>query len=320
MPFAWKSVFWGLSVFSVAVHSGFTLADESRPTKFLRMKNDVDGVPQALQTAVVRYKPVGSDQGVVVDLVAAVHIGERTYYESLNERFEDYDVVLYELVAPKNAQIPSAKGRRLENPLSFLQRLPKTMLGLESQLELIDYTKDNFVHADMSPREMTEAMRRRGDDEVTIALSVLVDILRQHNRVPLDEPSDSDTGSADPFEILEHLGNPARMKRVLAEQLSDAGELEQGFGPTMNRILIRDRNEAAVDVLQKEIAKGRKRLAIFYGAAHMPDFDSRLRNQFDLQPTEPVWLSAWDLRKPASEPCGVQELLELFESLAPDAR
>ena len=109
---------------------------------------------------------------------------------------------------------------------------------------------------------------------MTIALSVLVNILRQHNRAQLDEPSDSDIGSADPLGILEHPGNPARMKRLLAEQLSDAGELEQGFGPTMNRILIRDRNEAAVAVLQKEIAKGRKRIAIFYGAAHMPDFDS----------------------------------------------
>ncbi len=31
---------------------------------------------------------------------ARPHIGEKEYYEALNKRFEGYDVVLYELVAP----------------------------------------------------------------------------------------------------------------------------------------------------------------------------------------------------------------------------
>jgi len=52
-------------------------------------------------------------------------------------------------------------------------------------------------------------------------------------------------------------------------------------------------------VLREQMARGRKRIAIFYGAAHMEDFDRRLRADFGLQPREAVWLEAWDLREPA---------------------
>ena len=34
----------------------------------------------------------------------------------------------------------------------------KETLGLEFQLELIDYNRDNFTHADMSPEEFAESM------------------------------------------------------------------------------------------------------------------------------------------------------------------
>ena len=62
---------------------------------------------------------------------------------------------------------------------------------------------------------------------------------------------------------------------------------------------ITDRNAAALAVLEKRIARGDRRIAIFYGAAHMDDFDRRLREDFSLQPGETVWLEAWDLREPA---------------------
>ena len=45
---------------------------------------------------------------------------------------------------------------------------------------------------------------------------------------------------------------------------------------------------------QKQIESGKKHLAIFYGAAHLPDMEQRLLKQgFKLQKSE--WLKAWDL-------------------------
>ena len=50
-------------------------------------------------------------------------------------------------------------------------------------------------------------------------------------------------------------------------------------------------------VFQKQLAGGKKRIAIFYGAAHMPDFEQRLTKDFGLKRKSTGWHTAWDLRK-----------------------
>src|SRR5262249_11256748 len=124
-------------------------AQKPAPSLFIRVQRDAKGQPVALQTAVVRYT---SGQGdLVVDLISAVHVGDRAYYEKLNEQMEQYDVLLYELVAPSGTRIPRGGKPLRDNPLALLQQMGKLVLGLESQTEQIDYTKTNFVHADLSP-------------------------------------------------------------------------------------------------------------------------------------------------------------------------
>ena len=51
-------------------------------------------------------------------------------------------------------------------------------------------------------------------------------------------------------------------------------------------------------MLRKQIAAGKKKIAIFYGAGHMADFQKRLGEDFDLTPKSTRWLTAWDM-KPA---------------------
>jgi hypothetical protein len=77
--------------------------------------------------------------------------------------------------------------------------------------------------------------------------------------------------------------------------------------------VVADRNEAALRVFQTELAKGKKRIAIFYGAAHMEDFEQRLSRQFGLKRQSEQWLTAWDLR--ASRP-GLERLFRLLEPLS----
>src|SRR5205814_5490068 len=98
-----------------------------------------------------------------------------------------------------------------------------------------------------------------------------------------------------------------KLKRVMAEQFEAAGD-DVGLGPTIGTILVADRNKAALKVLQKEIAKGKKKIGIFYGAAHMPDFEKRLREDFDLRPRNTQWLTAWDMRLRARG--GLEDLLK----------
>ena len=70
-------------------------AGDASPTalKFLRLERDAEDHPLSLQTAVIHYVPAdGDSKGPTVDLIGAVHIGEKSYYEALNKQFEQYDV------------------------------------------------------------------------------------------------------------------------------------------------------------------------------------------------------------------------------------
>ena len=56
------------------------------------------------------------------------------------------------------------------------------------------------------------------------------------------------------------------------------------------------RNQKALKVLGSEVKRGRKKLAIFYGAAHMLDMEKRLVHDYGVKYTGQSWLPAWDLK------------------------
>ncbi|HTU24431.1 MAG TPA: hypothetical protein VMF30_03465, partial [Pirellulales bacterium] len=132
---------------SLAARADEPAGQQARPAKvknrehYLRIERDPAGNELGLQTAILRFESDAPERkGCVVDLVGAVHVGEKAYYEALNKRFKDYDAVLYELVAPEGTRIP--KGAKTGgNAVSFFQNGLKDMLGLEHQLEYIDYTR-----------------------------------------------------------------------------------------------------------------------------------------------------------------------------------
>ncbi|MCH8828480.1 MAG: hypothetical protein IID45_02770 [Planctomycetes bacterium] len=259
-----------------------------KPTKFLRVVRNKKETPQSLETAIVRYVPVAGNGKLVVDLIGAVHIGDRSYYRQLNKRFADYDVVLYELVAPKGTRIK--KSSRNSSPFALII---KNVLNLESQVSRIDYMKKNFVHADMSPLEMSKAMQKRGETSLTLISGILTDMFRrQHSKKP--RKKGRNTPQIDLLTLLLDPNRAIKLKRILADQFDDLGA-SGGFGKTLNTLLITDRNKAALKVLDQQIKKGKKKIAIFYGAAHMPDFEKRLLSEFGLKRTKVEWLMAWDI-------------------------
>ncbi len=78
-------------------------------------------------------------KGATIDLIGAVHVGTKQYYSELNNRFRNYDAVLYELVADPEVNNPSMRDDSGMNPLSGLQVGMKTALGLAFQLDEVDY-------------------------------------------------------------------------------------------------------------------------------------------------------------------------------------
>lgn len=262
--------------------------------EWVRFLKDDAGKPVGLQTAVARYEgtPPGSGGPVSVDLVGAIHVGDRSYYRDLNRRFRGYDAVLYELVAPEGTVVP--RGGRVDNtsPLGAMQNGMKGVLALEHQLEIVDYTRPNFVHADMSPETLFATMEQR--DEGLLKL-----YFRMVGQGIAEQTKAAQKGESAEFDLMKAFfakDRPRHMKIALASQLTQLEGLLTSFGGEKGSTLIHERNRTAMDVLAREIAAGnRKQLAVFYGAGHLTDMDERLRTRFGLRQTGKEWVTAWDL-------------------------
>ena len=232
--------------------------DHAGVSKFLRVATDENGDPRSLQTSITRFK--SPDGRVLVDLVGAVHIGERDYYKRINRQLSQYDAVLYELVAPQGTRVP--RGGRRDTGLSllgWLQDSSRQMLGLESQLELIDYQRDNFVHADLSPSEIADHMAERGDTPLSVGLAALAEMIDQQRLAASKLKSDPDAAAVGPTslqEVVELMGNPLELKRMMATQFTATGSIEMGLGKTLNQLLVSDRNQAAMQSVAKTAGPG----------------------------------------------------------------
>jgi len=266
-------------------------AAPSRAVAFARLVDRPDG-HERLETAIVRYHGA---RGVSVDLVAAVHIGDAAYYHNLQKRFAGYDKLLFELVTPIDVD-PSAVGRS-DGGLSSAQRWLKNLLQLEFQLDAIDYTRPNFVHADIGLEELATSLR----DNMAELLGMIVrwsviDSVRMRRA-----DGSLRLGGIEFLVAMGRKDRPRALKLALARELVDLddamGELGAATGP--GAVLIARRNQVALGVLRKNLDKGVRRIGIFYGAAHLPDLEAHLTREFGLRRGATQWLTAWDLAQPA---------------------
>jgi hypothetical protein len=271
-------------------------ADAQTGRDWVRYRLDERGNPLGMEIAIVRYTGQRSAEGgaqanVEVDLIGAVHIGDEAYYEQLNERFREYDVLLYELVAPRGTVVEPGRAAASDHPVAALQNSFKTLLELDHQLDKIDYKRPNFVHADMSPEEFAAAMQDRNESFVQMYFRLMgAAIAQQSEGVAGAQPNEADI-----FAALFAQDRPRRLKIILGKQMAEMESLLVGFAGEGGSAIITDRNKIALNVLKEQMAAGKKRIGIFYGAGHLQDMDQRLREEFHLQPTSITWLTAWDL-------------------------
>jgi len=259
--------------------------------KFVRIVRNAKKEPLKLQTAVVTFKKPGKDEGVSVDLIGAVHIGDKSYYEALNEAFGKYDVVLYELVAPAGTRVPKGHKAKNNHIAGAMQNGMKDVLGLDHQLEEIDYTAENMVHADMSPDEFNKSMSDRGES----FLGMMFRFIGQNMVHQTQAKKGSKNAEAEMLMALFSKDRDLALKRVLAEQFEDLEQSMAAFNGKDGSTIITERNKVALDKLAAELQASKKHIAIFYGAGHMPDFEERLAANFGMQRTEEKWFDAWDL-------------------------
>ena len=274
-------------------------AKRKKPSEhFMRIRKDARGRQVALETSITRYElKNAAGKTVTVDLIGAVHVGEKEYYEALNKQFEKYDSMLYELVAPEGTVIPKggrAGGGVPTNPLAAMQMGMKESLGLEFQLELIDYNKDNFKHADMSPEEFAESMVENDESLMKYGLKAIGQSMAM-------QAAGNQNDSVGLLMSVFSSNKEMRMRRMFAKQIK---QMETGmviFQGKDGSTIVTHRNAKAMEILKDEIADGKTNLAIFYGAAHLPDMERRMLSDFKAKRGGQVWLEAWRLREPKKE-------------------
>jgi hypothetical protein len=261
-------------------------------TEHMRIRRDYRGRAMAMDTAITRFETRNADgKKVFVDLIGAVHIGEKDYYQALNERFEQYDSMLYELVAPEGTVIPKGGGGRdVTNPLAAMQVGMMAGLDLTFQLEEIDYTKRNFVHADMTPEEFAESWSNNNESVGRILLKSIGQSMAMQQKG--GGPSNLSLLSA------AFSSNPTlKLRRIAAEQMIEMDAGMAIFEGDDGSTIIDHRNAKVMEVLQKEMDKGTEKIAIFYGAGHLNDLQLRLESEFQMKRGGKIWMEAWKLRE-----------------------
>ena len=266
---------------------------KKKEAKYIRLRLNEKKQPIALEVATVSFQPPKPGKNTpTVDLIGAVHMAEPEFFDRLNKKFAGYDAVLYELIAPEGTRPVGGKKPGGTNPLSAMQTGMTKLLNLEFQLEGVDYQKPNFVHADMSPDEFRKSMEDRGESVLSIFARMMAYSMLQQAKDP--------SGSKD-AELLMAFFDKNRslaLKRAMAKQFEDMGGALLVLDGPDGSTLISQRNAKALDVLRRELKAGKRKIAIFYGAGHLPDMAKRLKKDFGLIPTNTTWLRAWNMEEP----------------------
>ncbi|MDR2642048.1 MAG: hypothetical protein LBC74_04565 [Planctomycetaceae bacterium] len=302
-----KSVFFVTTITTYVFSLFFAIAvfadDNNTHEKFsdyIRVSKQEDKLhPTSLDTPIVKFE--NKKTGLEVSLIGAVHIADKKYYEELNNEFKKYDVVLFELVVNNSAKdkdnnlnkkLLNKLDKKKKNSYGELQSGIGNFLDLSNQIDHIDYRAKNMIHADLTWEEFLDRVEKRGDWFFMILREFLTAMSstdgEQENELELEGRIIGSLLSSNPALSLKR-----NFARLLTGKLGNASQLL----PQEESAIITDRNKAALKVLKKEIKKGTKKIAIFYGCAHLPEFADSLKKDLKLQKTEITWLVAWDLTK-----------------------
>ena len=206
-------------------------------------------------------------------------------------RGADLDLVLRRFSEKELARIDSARtASKDESPRRDLYGELAAALGTDLQVRSIDYDREHWVPADLPMEELLDRLWIRGERSATIEM--------------ISNPSGFQQGLL--RFLLSLVSKSPGFKKTVIEALGSAGANTRrtGLSAVDSRIILDERNEAVVEQLRRVLAAPvpPASIAIFYGAAHMPDFESTLRRDFALVPGDLKWHRAmyaddWTLKR-----------------------
>ena len=260
--------------------------------KFLRLLEDTSSAQ--LQTSKLIYR---RKDGARIDLISAIHIGEKNYYQGLNKRFKNYEALLYEKLNPHSGG--TAEARDIERVIS-LQHWMKDKLNLELQTNGIDYQAKNFIHADLDLTTLAALQSDQGESFLKLMQSMQQVLDADTDLIATTGPGQPVVPDAVKNLIYDAQGqqrDTAEIKLLLARQLQDVDLIVSAIEGIKGTVVLRERNKHAIEVLLKTLDQGRQKIGIFYGVAHMMEIAQRLTEDLGFTLTHTYWYTAWDIQK-----------------------
>jgi len=247
------------------------------PDDFVRTAHHADGTG-SLDVGVAAYEQAASGRRVY--LVGAVHVAHIETFEAQQSLLDAMDLVLWEGVGAKEKPEPEVLERF--DVLFKSQVMLQKVLDLDFQLEQIDYERTFWRNSDMSINEVEAALTERG-----LPL------------IPNEELFRAVFGTifklVDPASIPRNPTMGRMYRSSIAPLMADIDSvMKQAGSEGLKEVLIELRNEVVIEDLKQLLAEpGAERIAIYYGAAHLPGMDRALRDEMGLDYLGVHWIPAW---------------------------
>lgn len=304
------------TLFALSVLSFQTLHAESVPaakTGFVRSAERADKTT-ACETLSGEYLPA-KGEGPAVWLVGVAHIGTPEYFAAIQQQLDRHSVVLFEGVGLGEAL---KKGPGAATRDAGVQAGLAKALGLAFQLDAIDYRRPHFLNSDVQPEQLASEVKGRTPNDAKEKSEDLLGPL-------MDALHGTGALGAMMNNLISVLGQTPAMqemtKAVLVEALGRADELiglARTASPAMKDlfdVLLTERNAIVITDLRTQLAQRQpgETIAIFYGAAHMDEIATRLRDELHYIPAKQVWLTAFtaDPAKGGINPVQMRFMIEM---------
>jgi hypothetical protein len=287
------------------------------PEPYVRVREPSPGVVQ-LEIAARRFTP-HRGHGPALWLTGASHLGDAAYYRALQQHLDARTLVLFEGVGGADAKRGPALRQERDSAVtaphdapanqSSLQSQLAKSLGLEFQLEAIDYGRAHFRNSDLTVVELRDLMAHAPPPVAGVpaaaaaagaATSARAEASRSFEQLMSVMQGESFLGRLMNLG-LRWLGTQPRYqalaKFTLVEMINGVqGDFESvgALPPAMRellRVLIEERNQRVLSDLRRELPRlgPADSVSIFFGAGHMRDLEVRLRRELRYEVRDEVW-------------------------------
>lgn len=333
-PHAIAAALVSVCLLTPACSTGRAAKTDAEPPdpRFVRFVSTDEAVGHGrLETAIKCYRDAAGRQ---VDLVGMIHFGEEEYYAAIQDEISPAERVLYEcLRGPADSDLDWVPNP-LASPCGLVQQFegieyddPRFVHAdltesqflaidgadeiLQNRLTLERKDLDDLVLPPSPERKLARLVPIDPPSSTTgeagdpvVGTAVTVHYLPSKPVAPSTGETAGGEGPQDdeppsrlssyPPPNVDLLEESFAERRKLAVILGAAHELTAMRKDAYEELAITTRNEIASSVLEATLDGGASRVAILYGAGHMPDLESRLhRLGFELVHTE--WLTVWHL-------------------------